>query len=422
MNHSSNRTKRRFSAGCALTLIPMAVGLTSCSVGSDGNPLAGAPYDASNQISVSAGEEGAVVDPSQPLEVTATGDEGRIADVTAVDTAGRFLSGKLSEDGKRWRSTTGLAAGVRYTVRISTENGSGEQGRRTLNFQTKPAHAKRLGVTFGPDSGTYGVGQPITAELSHKVKGAKQRKLVEGALTVKSSPHVEGAWHWVDSKELHYRPKEYWPAHSTISVSSRLKGLKVRDGLYGDKAKSVKLKTGDRVEALADASGLSMKFSKNGKVIKEIPITTGKAGFETRNGTKVILGRESFVRMRSGSVGIGGGESYDLGVHWASRLTWSGEYVHAAPWSSGSHGVSNSSHGCTGMSTENAQWFFENVRNGVPVKYVNSDGETMPAFGNGFGDWNLSWAKWKKGSALLRGSHGQDAASATGVNRLRPQV
>jgi len=419
MNHSS-KAKRRISAGCALTLAPLAVGLTSCA-GSDGNPLAGAPYDASNQISVSAGEEGSTVDPSRPLKVTSTGEEGRIADVTAVDTAGRFLSGKLTKDGRQWQSTTPLAAGVRYTVRISTENGDGEQGRRTLNFQTKPADAKRLGVTFGPDSGTYGVAQPVTAELSHKVKSAKQRKLVERALIVRSSPRVEGSWHWVDSKELHYRPKEYWPAHSTISVSSRLNGLKVRDGLYGDKAKSLKLKTGNRVEALADASGLSMKFSKNGKVIKEIPITTGKSGFETRNGTKVILGRESYVRMRSGSVGIGGGESYDLGVHWASRLTWSGEYVHAAPWSAGSHGVSNSSHGCTGMSTGNAQWFFENVRPGVPVKYVNSEGEDMAPFGNGFGDWNLSWKKWKEGSSLRPGAQDSGGSSAD-VSRLRPQV
>ncbi|WP_181766707.1 L,D-transpeptidase [Streptomyces albidus (ex Kaewkla and Franco 2022)] len=418
MNHSS-KTKRRISAGCALTLAPLAVGLTSCA-GSGGNPLAGAPYDASNQISVSAGEEGSTVDPSRPLKVTSTGGEGRIADVTAVDTAGRFLSGKLTDDGRQWQSTTPLAAGVRYTVRISTENGEGEQGRRTLNFQTKPAHAKRLGVTFGPDAGTYGVAQPVTAELSHKIKSAEQRKLVERALIVRSSPRVEGTWHWVDSKELHYRPKEYWPAHSTISVQSRLNGLKVRKGLYGDEGKSLKLKTGSRLEAVADASSLSMKVRKDGKVIKEIPITTGKAGFETRNGTKVILGRESFVRMRSGSVGIGGGESYDLGVHWATRLTWSGEYVHAAPWSSGSHGVSNSSHGCTGMSTENAQWFFEHVRNGVPVTHVNSDGDDMAPFGNGFGDWNLSWSKWKEGSALQSGAK-DSGGQAAEVSRLRPQ-
>jgi lipoprotein-anchoring transpeptidase ErfK/SrfK len=414
--------KRRLTAGCALTLAPLAAGLSSCSVG-EGNPLAGAPYDASNQISVSAGEEGSVVDPDKPLEVTTTGDEGRIADVTAVDTAGRFLSGRLSDDGTRWHSTTPLAAGVRYTVRISTENGSGEQGRRTLNFQTRPAHAKRLGVTFGPDSGTYGVGQPVTAELSHKVKSPKERRLVEGALRVKSAPHVEGSWHWVDSKELHFRPKEYWPAHTRISVSSRLKGLKIRPGLYGDKAKPVKLKIGSRIEALADASGLSMKFRRDGRVVKEIPITTGKAGFETRNGTKVVLGQESFVRMNSSTVGIGGGESYNLPVHWATRLTWSGEYVHAAPWSSGSHGVSNASHGCTGMSTENARWFFEHVRPGVPVTYVNSAGDDMAPFGNGFGDWNLSWTKWKKGSAVLRGAQDQEAADAApGAGRLRPQV
>lgn len=419
MNHSSN-SKRRFSAGCALTLAPLAVGLTSCA-GSGGNPLAGAPYDASNQISVSAGEEGSIIDSSRPLKVTATSGEGRIADVTAVDTAGRFLSGKLSKDGSQWQSTTPLAAGVRYTVRISTENGDGEQGRRTLNFQTKPAHAKRLGVTFGPDAGTYGVAQPVTAELSHKVKSAKERRLVERALIVRSSPRVEGSWHWVDSKELHYRPKEYWPAHATIGVESRLKGLKVRDGLYGDTAKPLKLKTGDRVEALADASGLGMKVRKNGKVVKDIPITTGKSGFETRNGVKVILGRESYVRMRSGSVGIGGGESYDLGVHWATRLTWSGEYVHAAPWSSGSHGVSNSSHGCTGMSTGNAKWFFDNVRPGVPVTHVNSEGEDMAPFGNGFGDWNLSWKKWKEGSALRPGAQDGGGGSAE-TARLRPQV
>jgi lipoprotein-anchoring transpeptidase ErfK/SrfK len=417
MNHST-KAKRRISAGCALALAPLAVGLTSCA-GSAGNPLAGAPYDAANQISVSAGEEGSTIDPSDPLKVTS--NEGRITDVTAVDTAGRFLGGRLSEDGTRWQSTTPLAAGVRYTVRISTENGDGEQGRRTLNFQTKPAHAKRLGVTFGPDRGTYGVGQPVTAELSHKVKDPEQRRIVERALVVKSSPRVEGSWHWVDSKELHYRPKEYWPAHSTIHVSSRLNGLKVRKGLYGDKAKSLKLKTGDRVEAVADASGLSMKVKKDGKVVKEIPITTGKAGFETRNGTKLVLGRESFVRMRSSSVGIGGGESYDLGVHWATRLTWSGEYVHAAPWSAGSHGVSNSSHGCTGMSTADAEWFFNLVRPGVPVTHVNSNGEDMAPFGNGFGDWNLSWKKWKEGSSLRSGARDSGGSTAD-VSRLRPQV
>lgn len=146
-----------------------------------------------------------------------------------------------------------------------------------------------------------------------------------------------------------------------------------------------------------------MTVYKNDEVIKELPVTTGKPGFDTRNGVKVVLGKEYFVRMRGTSIGIaeGSSESYDLPVYYATRVTWSGEYVHAAPWSVGSQGYANVSHGCTGMSTSNAEWFFNTVHEGDVVQVVNSDGNTMEPFGNGFGDWNLDWTKWRDGSALV---------------------
>lgn len=421
MSHWSNTSNRRRALAGALTLIPMAVGLAACGT-DEGDPLASAPYDAAAQISVNTGEDGGAVDPRKHLEVSTTGGEAQITDVTAVDAAGRHVAGKLSADGGSWRSTGPLAAGVRYTASVSTENSDGEPGRRTVRFTTAPADTKKLGVTFGPDSGTYGVGQPVTAELSHKIKDPAQRKIVEGALKVSSRPVAEGSWHWVDSKELHYRPRSYWPAHATVTVHSQLKGLKVREGLYGGSAKPLKLKTGDRVEALADGGSHTMRVKKNGKTIRSIPITTGKAGFRTRTGTKVILGKESFVRMRSSSVGIAAGssDSYDLPVHWATRLTWSGEYAHAAPWSSGSHGSANTSHGCTGMSTDNARWLFNAVRPGDPVRHVNSGGEKMAPFGNGFGDWNLSWKEWREGSALHSAPDGGRGPAEKA--RLRPQV
>lgn len=421
MSHRSSSSNRRLALAGALTLIPLSVGVTAC--GTDENdPLASAPYDAASQISVNTGGDDGTVDPRKPLEVSTTGGEAQITDVTAVDAAGRHVAGKLSADGGSWRSTGPLAAGVRYTASVSTENSDGEPGRRTVQFTTAPADAKKLGVTFGPERGTYGVAQPVTAELSHKVKDPAQRKLVEGALKVSSQPRVEGAWHWVDSKELHYRPRSYWPAHTTVSVRSDLKGLKVREGLYGGSAEPLRIKTGDRVEVLADGGAKTMRVKKDGKTVRSIPITTGKAGFRTRTGTKVILGKESFVRMRSSSIGISAGssESYDLPVHWATRLTWSGEYVHAAPWSEGSQGSSNVSHGCTGMSTGAARWLFENVRPGDPVRHVGTGGEEMAPFGNGFGDWNLSWKEWREGSALESGTQGgrEPAEKA----RLRPLV
>ncbi|MBA0050267.1 hypothetical protein E0L36_04940 [Streptomyces sp. AJS327] len=396
-------------------MAPLAVGVTAC--GNSSDPLSNAPYDASDSVKVSASHESRGVDPAKPLEVTTSGTGDSIADVLATDSAGRVVSGELSADGHTWRSTGPLAAGTSYSVRVSTENDSGAPGRRTVRFATKAA-SKKLSVSFGPDSGTYGVGQPITAELSHPVKDPERRQLVERALKVDSQPRVEGAWHWVNSKELHYRPKEYWPAHATINAYSRLDGLPVGGGVHGGPSKPLRMRTGDRVEAVADASSLEMRVKKNGKVIKSFPITTGKAGYRTRNGVKVILTKEPFVRMTSAS--IGASDFYDLPVHWATRLTWTGEYVHGAPWSVGSQGAANVSHGCTGMSSGSAEWFFKTVRQGDLVEHVNTEGESMPAFGNGFGDWNMPWEKWREGSAIEKGT--REGSGPAEAARLRPRV
>ncbi|MFG2130444.1 Ig-like domain-containing protein [Streptomyces sp. NPDC048751] len=417
----SHTPRPRIAAGCALLVVALTTAVPGCS--SDGNPLAAAPYDASDQIAFNAPSgDGKKADPDKPLEVTSEDSDGRITDVTAIDATGRYVAGELSADGARWHSTEPLAANAHYTVRVSTEDEDGAPGRRVLTFHTgKPTTKKTLDVTFGPKAGTYGVGQPITAELNKPVKDAAQRAVVERALKVTSTPAVQGSWHWVDDKKLHYRPQEYWPTNATIQVRSNLEGIKVGDRLWGGKAKSLKITTGDRVIAVTDAAAHSMTVYKNDAEIKQIPVTTGKPGFDTRNGVKVVLGKERFVRMRSSTVGIaeGSSDSYDLPVYFATRVTWSGEYVHAAPWSVGSQGSANVSHGCTGMSTENAEWFFDNIREGDIVQVVNSAGHTMEPFGNGFGDWNLAWDSWRTGSALVAGT--PNAPSPADRARLRPQ-
>ncbi|MGP4011907.1 Ig-like domain-containing protein [Streptomyces sp. 4N124] len=418
MNDSPRTT--RTAVGCTLLVMALGAGVTGC--GSDGNPLSAAPYDAADQIAFNGSSKGGKkADPDKPLEVVAEGSEGRITDVTARDGRGRFVAGELSADGSRWHSTSPLAANAHYTVRVSTEDEDGAPGRKVLSFDTgKPLTKKRLKVEFGPQAGKYGVGQPITAELDQPIKLKAQRAIIERALKVQSTPATEGAWHWVDDQKLHYRPKEYWPTHATIRVRSTLEGIKISDRLWGGGTKPLKLTTGDKVIAVTDASSHSMTVYKNGEAINQIPVTTGKPGFETRNGVKVVLGKEYFVRMRGTSIGIaeGSSESYDLPVYWATRVTWSGEYVHAAPWSVGSQGYANVSHGCTGMSTGNAAWFYENVREGDLVEVVNSYGDTMEPFGNGFGDWNLQWKHWRKGSALIKGN--PEGPGPEDAARLRP--
>ncbi|KOV70971.1 L,D-transpeptidase [Streptomyces sp. MMG1121] len=417
MNHTP---RTRTVVSCTLLVTALGAGVTAC--GSDGNPLSAEPYDAAGLISISgptgAGER---ADPDKPLEVTLKGDDGRITDVTAQDATGRRLAGELTADGSRWHSTSPLAANAHYTVAVSTEDEDGSPGRKVLTLDTsKPAARKRLTVTLGPESGEYGVGQPITAQLDQEIKDRAQRAVVERALRVDSTPAVQGSWYWVSGKELHYRPKEYWPVHATITVHSNLDGIRVGDRLWGTASKPLKITTGDRVEALTDAAAHRMTVYKNGQEIKEIPITTGRPGYETRNGVKVVLDKQHFVRMRGTTIGIAAGtsDSYDLLVYWATRVTWSGEYVHAAPWSVGSQGSANVSHGCTGMSTANAEWFFDTVRDGDIVKVVNSNGAEMEPFGNGFGDWNVDWKKWRKGTALTNGT--ANSQSPQDVARLRP--
>ncbi|MFD3869694.1 Ig-like domain-containing protein [Streptomyces sp. NPDC058623] len=403
---------------CSLLVASLGAGATACGSG-EKNPLSVRPYDAGEHVAFNLAPGGRPADPDKPLEVTVKGNESRITDVTVVDTHGRRLAGELSAKGDRWHSTASMAAGVHYAVTVTTENGSGAQGQRTLAFDTTPADGV-LKVEFGPDEGKYGVGQPITAELNEPVKDKAARAVVERALVVDAADGVEGAWHWIDDKNLHFRPKDYWPANTSVTVRSNLEGVRVSDELHGAASKPLKIDFGDRVEVTTDASSHYMTFRRNGEVVTTLPVTTGKPGFSTRNGIKVVLGKQYYVQMRGDTVGIGGSEYYNLPVYWATRVTWSGEYVHAAPWSVSSHGVANVSHGCTGMSTGNAAWFYENITEGDIVKVINSIGDDMDIFGNGFGDWNMDWKDWREGSALLKGT--QEGRSPVDQARLRPTV
>ncbi|KJS63636.1 L,D-transpeptidase [Streptomyces rubellomurinus] len=415
---------RRAIAGIGSISLTLAV-LASLAACSSGEEETAGPHriDAAPLVHLSA--EGKA-DPSQPVTVTAVAGS-RLTDVTVVGPDGRVVAGKLAEDQRSWQTTGHLKAGTAYTVRISADDGRNGRGDTTAGFSTLAAQ-RLLTAKLGPDSsgsGVYGVGQPLTVQLSEAVKDPQARQEVERALTITSQPAVTGGWYWVDDKDLHFRPEEYWPAGTTVSLAFDGTGSRISDGLYGGDRSSLRLRIGERVESVVDAAAHELTIKRDGEVLRTIPVTTGKPGFDTRNGVKVVLGQERSVRMNGETIGIaaGGADSYDLEVEWATRVTWSGEYVHAAPWSVGSQGVENVSHGCTGMSTENAKWFYQNTRVGDLVTVVNSRGAEMEPFGNGFGDWNVSWANWTKHSALGQAvSTTAPAAQAPAAGMIRPEV
>src|SRR4029453_6501770 len=127
---------------------------------------------------------------------------------------------------------------------------------------------------------------------------------------------------------------------------------------------------GSSVISYIDVRKHSMSVWINGRVARQIPITAGKEGFTTRSGIKLVMEKYRVKRMDARTVGIKPGDPdyYDIhDVQYAHRVTSSGEFVHGAPWSQGSQGSANVSHGCVGMSLQNAAWYYGQTHVGDPV-------------------------------------------------------
>jgi lipoprotein-anchoring transpeptidase ErfK/SrfK len=249
---------------------------------------------------------------------------------------------------------------------------------------------------FTPGDGwTVGVGMPAIVNFTKPV-ATKNRAKVEKALTVDSSADVQGGWRWFSSRQVQWRPKSYWPAHTRVKVTAALAGVELSPGVWGSKKSTTAFTVGSAVISTVDVDAHTLTMRRNGKVVRVIPVTTGKASMATRNGIKVIMSRESVHRMRSESIGITKGDPdyYDITARYAMRLTYSGEFLHAAPWSIGSQGRANVSHGCTGMSTANAKWLFDQSKVGDVVVYRGSSRQLE--WGNGYTAWNQSWSQWRK--------------------------
>ncbi len=331
---------------------------------------------------------------NQPIVVVA--EDGTLADVAVQGPKG-LLKGSYNPERNTWTSKAAtLDFNSRYTIEATATNGSGtpttvERTIKTVNPQTLVG----ISSVSVADDVTVGVGMPIRVTFDAPVK---KKKIVEEQLQVKTSTPVVGAWSWESDQVVVFRPKQYWPENTEIEVVMPLKGVKTGPGAYGAANDDITYQTGDSMVSVYDASKHTLVVKKNGKVVKKFPATSGKPGFETRQGVKVISEKLDFVVMDAASGGTSEDdpEYYRLDVNWAMRITNSGEFVHAAPWSVGSQGYSNVSHGCVGLSTDNAYWLFQNSRVGDVID-VRNTGRPQD-LGNGITEWNVAWKSWLKNS------------------------
>jgi lipoprotein-anchoring transpeptidase ErfK/SrfK len=323
---------------------------------------------------------------------------GNLSSVRLAGPDGVAVTGAYNQPRTGWTSIAPLAPATRYKLAVVGTNSAGVATRQVSSFTTlRPA--AQLGTAIMPlDGERVGVGMPIGIFFSQPVAN---RAAIEKRLKVTSTPKVVGAWHWFNDKEIHYRPKDYWPSGTKVSLRVPLKGVDAGAGVWGVRDRTIGFTIGARHISVVNVNSHNMKVTSDGQTLQNFPMSAGRPKFPTTNGIHFTLEKAKTVVMDSQTVGIprNSPDGYFETVHWNVRISTTGEFVHAAPWSVGAQGSSNVSHGCVNLSVANATWFYNFSQRGDIVQVVGS-----PKQNNGWAlgtvDWNLPWSQWLQGSAL----------------------
>ena len=329
-------------------------------------------------------------------EVKYTSDDPENTSVTVTDAGGAEVKGTLNKDEKTWRPDKALAYGTKYTVTVTGTAAAGKGGTTTSTFTTMAKPSKIIRVTsFLADNQTVGVGMPLIVKFSRAIP-ASYRDDVERHMTVTATPAQEGSWGWISPTEVHFRPKVFWQANSKVFYKVRLGGVPLGNGYYGKSDLTVDLKIGRSFVMTVSNKNKQMTVKQDGKVIKTIPVSLGKPSTPSSSGTMIVMEKAKHTVFDTTDTDPVNG--YKTPIDFAQRITWSGQFIHAAPWSEGKQGRINVSHGCVNVSEKMGAWLFGRTMMGDPITVSGTEEKLKQ--GNGWTDFNLSYAEWKKLSYL----------------------
>ncbi|MGC5022856.1 Ig-like domain-containing protein [Micromonospora sp. DT47] len=323
---------------------------------------------------------------------------GTVSAVTLTSAEGDQVEGRMRRDGSSWVPSKPLEYGTRYTATVTGTGSGGETHRGTSTFTTmgKPKSMISSGLYLFDDK-SYGVAMPVVVEFSPGIP-KKDRAAVQKRMFVQTDPPQPGAWHWLyNGTQAYYRAPEYWQPGTTLSVRIALAGVPLSNGRYGNVDRSATAKIGRSFVMKVDNATKKMEVFEGGQLIRTLPVSLGKKSTPSSSGTMVVMEKKEktvFDTMDEPDPA----DRYRTEIDFAQRLTWGGEYIHAAPWSEGVQGRQNVSHGCVNVSMAAGRWLFERTRIGDPITVKGTDRRLAP--GNGWTAWSLSWSEFVKGSAL----------------------
>ena len=391
MRDTKQGYRRAITSIAALTAVALGGGCTPGGPHSTANgPFSAAPRELfALTITPAAGTGNVPISSEVGITLTA----GQITDVSLTKAgSAEKIPGSMRDDGTAWIPAAPLAFNSTYNATVAGHSTDGSESVTTkTSFTTMAKPGRETGVGLYPTSGeTVGVAMPVALEFNPPVPDAA-RAQVQKRLFVTTNPPQPGAWHWASGSQLWYRAPNYWRPGTTITVRAALAGLPMGDNTFGDSDRSTKVTVGPKQLIEIENATKTMSLYANDQLVRRMPVSLGKESTPSSSGHMVVMSKQETALFD-----VPG--EYRTTVDKAMRLTWGGEFIHAASWSVEDQGVRNVSHGCVNLSDENAAWLFGVAHLGDPVIMRNT--ETPLANGNGWTAWNMPWSEYIKGSAL----------------------
>jgi len=328
------------------------------------------------------------VDPLAPITVTAAG--GTLDTVAMTNPDGVDIPGTMAADQLSWTAVNELGYGKTYTITVAARSVAGAASQTTSTFTTVVPNNKTAASSFPTDGMTVGIAQPIAIVFDEPIA---DKAAALAAITVTTTPAQTGGFRWINDQEVRWRPQNFWQSGTTASVVVDIYGKDLGDGLYGQQDLAFGFTIGRSMVAEIDDNTHTMTVWQDGQEIKSIPVSLGSNKYPTYNGIHVVAEKYETKIMDSSTWGLTGVGAYRTEVGWATRISSSGEFVHAAPWSVGSQGYENVSHGCVNVSTKAAIWFYDTFIPGDPVTIKNTVGPDLEVW-DGYGDFQLPFEEY----------------------------
>jgi lipoprotein-anchoring transpeptidase ErfK/SrfK len=401
--------------------VTVLAALSACSTSTRGTPrrAAGAEPAVSSTARIVFGRLADGVNPARRVSVRVRG--GRLSAVRLVNThTGLVVTGSESPSGTRWVSTEDLGYGKTYRL-TAVAKGAAGRVTRAVRFTTLDP-ALQAAASFQTIGGyalirhaTYGVGIVPIVHFDHPIE---DKAAVVAALQVRSVPRVSGAWYWADDQDVHFRPRHFWPAHTAVTITAKVYGVRVGPGTYGESDERTSFTVGRRQVTIADDNSPQVDkvrvYNGAGQVLRTMNTSMGQhsgeyvdgpngrtwINFYTLDGTYTVIAHENPAHMSSESYGLPADDLHGYGtldVPYSTKISVDGIYLHEfnstiAQQDSGQ----DVSEGCLNLRTSDAEWFYDHSLLGDPVIVHGAQGAPKIALWQG-GDWSVSWPTWLSG-------------------------